>query len=91
MRVRCSDTEVESLLQARERVFSTHHGNEMSHVHRIGGNPCIMRMGNYMRVGAIPISVMAATDSRPGMRHLTVVPTNFEPPEDNGDSQDEEN
>ncbi len=47
-----------------------------------------MRMGNFMRVGSIPIFVMAAIDSRPGIRHLTVVPTNFEPPVDREDSRD---
>lgn len=38
-----------------------------------------MRMGNYMRVDPLPRAVMATTDSGVGIRHVTVVPTNFEP------------
>jgi hypothetical protein len=38
-----------------------------------------MRMGNYMRVHRIDIIVMAARSPQVGIRHLTVVPTNFEP------------
>lgn len=38
-----------------------------------------MRMGNYMWVGPIVVVVMAARSQQVGIRHLTVVPTNFEP------------
>ena len=37
-----------------------------------------MRMGNYMWGGFLRSYVMAATSSRPGIRHVTVVPTNLE-------------
>jgi len=39
-----------------------------------------MRMGNYLCLWAERSVVMSATESSFGMRHLTVVPTNFEPP-----------
>ena len=39
-----------------------------------------MRMGNFMCLRRIAKNVMAATESRMGIRHVTVVPTNFEPP-----------
>ena len=50
---------------------------------------CIMRMGNFMWGQRIVLIVMAATPSRPGIRHVTVVPTNLEeapekPNEDEG-------
>ena len=38
-----------------------------------------MRMGNFMWVGPIGTLVMAAMDSRVGISHVTVVPTNFDP------------
>ncbi len=38
-----------------------------------------MRMGNYLGVKPEFLPVMAATESTFGMRHPTVVPTNFEP------------
>ena len=38
-----------------------------------------MRMGNYMCTGLILLFVMAARSQQVGIRHLTVVPTNFEP------------
>lgn len=37
-----------------------------------------MRMGNYMWGRPLSSYVMAATPTRPGIRHVTVVPTNFE-------------
>mgnify|MGYP006272777995 CR=1 FL=1 len=43
---------------------------------------CIMRMGNFMCPGDIGLPVMAARPRRTGIRHLTVVPTNYEPPVD---------
>ena len=38
-----------------------------------------MRMSNYLGVKLECIIVMAARESNFGMRHPTVVPTNFEP------------
>ena len=51
-----------------------------------------MRMGNFMCLGCIPRIVMAVKESRMGIRHVTVVPTNFEPAPDpeNGRDEDEE-
>ena len=52
-----------------------------------------MRMSNYLRVKLEGVAVMAATESSFGMRHLTVVPTNFEPTGesvDGGEPADEE-
>jgi len=43
-------------------------------------------MSNYLRVKLEGVAVMAATESSFGMRHPTVVPTNFEP---TGESVDE--
>ena len=48
-----------------------------------------MRMGNYLRLWPDLLSVMAATESSFGMRHLTVVPTNFEPPTEGDDEEAE--
>lgn len=45
-----------------------------------------MRMGNYIRVPALPVVVMAAKQPEFGMHHVTVVPTNFRA----GDSDDED-
>jgi len=45
-----------------------------------------MRMGNYFRGCAVLPSVMAASHSQFGVRHVTVVPTNFQP----ADSDDED-
>ncbi|UWG47220.1 hypothetical protein HSRCO_0932 [Halanaeroarchaeum sp. HSR-CO] len=50
--------------------------------------PCIMRMGNFMWVGTIGSDVMAATPSRPGIHHVTVVPTNFEETAEESDEMD---
>ena len=58
--------------------------------HNLGKNPCIMRMGNFMCPGNILKNVMAATESRMGIRHVTVVPTNFEPPVDLDSLEDDE-
>jgi len=41
-----------------------------------------MRMGNFMCLGGIGLFVMAARSRRAGIRHLTVVPTNYDPPVD---------
>ena len=50
-----------------------------------------MRMGNFMWVGLIGMPVMAATDSRVGISHVTVVPTNFDPDLDaDGETASEE-
>ena len=38
-----------------------------------------MRMSNYLGVWTEKTTVMSATNSSFGIRHLTVVPTNFEP------------
>jgi len=35
-------------------------------------------MGNYMWMARILLFVMAATPSRPGLDHVTVVPTNLD-------------
>ena len=53
---------------------------------------CGMRMSNYLRVKLEGVAVMAATESSFGMRHPTVVPTNFEPTEsvDEAGAADEE-
>ena len=57
-----------------------------------------MPMGNYLCVTPEDVSVMATTESGFGMRHPTVVPTNFEPtgesvdggePADGGTTDDE--
>jgi len=45
-----------------------------------------MRMGNYFRGCAVLPSVMAASHSQFGVRHVTVVPTNFQ----TADSDDED-
>ncbi|AKH97085.1 hypothetical protein HLASF_0589 [Halanaeroarchaeum sulfurireducens] len=44
-----------------------------------------MRMGNFMWDQCIVLLVMAATPSRPGIRHVTVVPTNLEEPSEKSD------
>ena len=46
-----------------------------------------MRMSNYLSRGPEARAVMAVTQSSFGMGHLTVVPTNFEPEEDETDDQ----
>lgn len=48
-----------------------------------------MRMGNFMCRARIVLIVMAATSSRPGIRHVTVVPTNFESDTEQNDENDE--
>ena len=52
----------------------------MSTTHRPSTDRCIMRMGNFMCPGGIGRFVMAARPRRAGIRHLTVVPANYEPP-----------
>ncbi len=48
-----------------------------------------MRMGNFMRGHHIDRTVMAARSTRAGIRHLTVVPANFEPgPDHDPDAED---
>jgi len=50
-----------------------------------------MRMGNYLSVRPETQVVMAASQSSFGIRHLTVVPTNFEPEADEaGDEAENE-
>lgn len=49
-----------------------------------------MRMGNYLGVWTERIVVMSATESSFGIRHPTVVPTNFEPADDEADESDED-
>ena len=49
-----------------------------------------MRMGNFLTVHGLLWSVMSAKRSSFGMRHVTVVPTNFTPPEsDDEDASDD--
>jgi hypothetical protein len=48
-----------------------------------------MRMGNFMCLARIVLVVMAATPSRPGIRHVTVVPTNFESGTEENDENDD--
>ena len=51
-----------------------------------------MRMSNYLTVRPETQVVMAASQSSFGIRHLTVVPTNFEPEADDvGDEAEAEN
>jgi hypothetical protein len=48
-----------------------------------------MHMGNYLGCGALVLDVMAASSRRPfGIRHTTVVPTNYTP-EDDSETDDE--
>lgn len=47
-----------------------------------------MRMGNFMFLRVIVDFVMAATERRFGIHHLTVVPTNFEPPTESADNEE---
>ncbi len=49
-----------------------------------------MRMGNYLGVWTERIVVMSATESDFGIRHPTVVPTNFEPVDDPDESDDDQ-
>ncbi len=49
-----------------------------------------MRMGNFMCSGPIGDIVMAVKDSRMGIHHLTVVPTNFDPSPDRESTRDDE-
>lgn len=49
-----------------------------------------MRMGNYLGVRTDRLCVMSATQSSFGIRHPTVVPTNFEPADDEADESDED-
>ncbi len=52
-----------------------------------------MRMGNYLGLKPEGVTVMAARESSFGIRHPTVVPTNFEPTGesvDDGEPADEE-
>lgn len=37
---------------------------------------CVMRMGNLLRVARLRLSVMATSNQRLGIAHVTVVPTN---------------
>ncbi len=46
-----------------------------------------MRMGNYLGVKPEGVTVMAASESSFGMRHPTVVPTNFEPTGESADDK----
>ncbi len=44
-----------------------------------GRSPCVMRMSNYLGVEPVVSTVMVTETERPrvGLRHPTVVPTNF--------------
>ena len=50
-----------------------------------------MRMGNFMCPRRIVGIVMVATEPRFGIRHLTVVPTNFERSDQSADVLTDEN
>ena len=52
--------------------------------------PYFMRMGNYLCVECYHRTVMAATQPTFGIRHLTVVPTNFDPAGEETDDRDEQ-
>lgn len=47
-----------------------------------------MRMGNYLSLKPVVGTVMAATESTFGMRHPTVVPTNFESTAESADDEE---
>lgn len=50
----------------------------MSCVHILSGVACDMRMGNYFSICWLYPYAMSASSDSLGIRHLTVVPTNFE-------------
>jgi hypothetical protein len=48
-----------------------------------------MRMGNYLCVGGVGSSTMAASNQSVGVAHHTIVPVNFESEEGDGDGDEE--
>lgn len=50
-----------------------------------------MHMGNYLGVPPLPSNVMAASTRETfGIRHTTVVPTNYTPDEDGGTDESDD-